>query len=1248
MVGVQGGGGGGGGVAQATPGPRLLPAKVKLEVEKNRTIVFLDSRVKELTRKLALSHEDLIRYEKENLDLKHEQRELSYRLPLKYAHVKRKAANYLVELNRIKRNLGVVTPCFRFWRVVTRENKRRLHIASFVLGRRRQSVLKGSVSHWREAVRRNKRVQQWREARVKARAVEGWRAVVSGERVLEAKLKNFREEHAPFYSGLHAGRALEWWRSWAARKKALRARVDQLTAKHGRLALSRAFLSWATRSRENKAREGKWNKFLARQRCVKVLRGWSAQVAASRIAELLEHKSDCFRTRRALSIAMLVWSETAKRERSLGRKMARFRVKMVARTQGRALALWRSLAARSEWRERVVLRVMSRAEKRILASSFGAWLRKCGQRARVHSFTLGVRGNLTKSCFAVWRELRERMAFSKLVAQEKCRQGRWRIKLKLFSRWRIQVLSCSRNLLIRKLETFEEGLAEVVAPRAASPIKASRRAQAQAARLTETSFGRNAKVSSLVDSHQWHRFNKGCLIRRASHAAVFVGKSGIAQTSGKYLIFGGHDLDTRQNVFTIVSVNVHLGEGGELRFQADVDFEADTSIDGPCPRSDHCMCELDSSSVIVFGGFDGTKELGDVYQVRWSNEDFPEIHCRRLVSHLESPLRRSHHTVCRHVSKAGNSVKFILFGGYSKKNGGLMNDLWSFDHKDNSWTELDATGEAPCPRRDHCSVIINSSEMLVFGGFNGSENVNDCHTLNLQTMRWSKVVFEGEVPGPRRQHTVVQVDKDNVVVCGGFDGSRVLQDIYVLNVGTLQSHPMGALFEGGRCLHSCASLGGSLLLFGGVTNAGEAENDLLLLEHLGSSSTAHLRSRVKSLESRVAELERDLDSEVAHKNEIVVHQAREKTRNNFLENSLKASIQQQKEGLQSYRLMKDKLAANRKEEQILRQSCKDLKRLLDEKRRELVSTRKVASSSEKTLKRHYEEKVAETNHLLQQIAEAQIRLNSQDSVREEQSSALQRMSKALASASEQLLIRQREKELVEFELSDAKGHVAHLEKTSLKLEQDIQQEVARAAELEKQSKSSEARKEELEVELDGLRLQERMRQELERAKRPKDAAVQCSPTEGGGVTLADAAVQSETFDALRRAIEDGLREEERATREAQLKRQRENEEIERDIKGDVERLVEEMYKLGVQNKSLEDKLEFSEGRNENLLRSVSTLEDENKHLEASLRARDNLQREQNDFIKALQEAAEEEIGKLKDEICRLRSDRYKQDLELNT
>ena len=64
------------GQGQGTRGPELLPARVKLEVEKNRTIVFLNSRVQELTKKLALSNEDLFRYERENLDLKHEQSEL--------------------------------------------------------------------------------------------------------------------------------------------------------------------------------------------------------------------------------------------------------------------------------------------------------------------------------------------------------------------------------------------------------------------------------------------------------------------------------------------------------------------------------------------------------------------------------------------------------------------------------------------------------------------------------------------------------------------------------------------------------------------------------------------------------------------------------------------------------------------------------------------------------------------------------------------------------------------------------------------------------------------------------------------------------------------------------------------------------------------------------------------------------------------------------------------------------------------
>ena len=140
-----------------------------------------------------------------------------------------------------------------------------------------------------------------------------------------------------------------------------------------------------------------------------------------------------------------------------------------------------------------------------------------------------------------------------------------------------------------------------------------------------------AAAVSAADTHQWHRFSKGYLIPRAGHSAVFVGDSGPSQATGKYLIFGGHDLQTRQNVFTIVTVSVGIGDSGELRLQTDVIFESDTSVDGPSPRSDHCMCENGEGSVLVFGGFDGTRALGDVHEIRWSAGAMPEISCEVML-----------------------------------------------------------------------------------------------------------------------------------------------------------------------------------------------------------------------------------------------------------------------------------------------------------------------------------------------------------------------------------------------------------------------------------------------------------------------------------------------------------------------------------------------------------------------------------------------------------------------------------------
>ena len=149
-----------------------------------------------------------------------------------------------------------------------------------------------------------------------------------------------------------------------------------------------------------------------------------------------------------------------------------------------------------------------------------------------------------------------------------------------------------------------------------------------------------------------------------------------------------------------------------------------------------------------------------------------------------------------------------------------MNDLWSFDPEGRSWRRLRATGDAPTPRRDHCACVINSSEMVVFGGFDGTRNVNDCYTLNLQTLRWSRVRFEGDLPRPRRQHTMVQVDRDNLVVCGGFDGSVVLEDIHVLNFASDRGQPGRSSRAAGASIRAPPSAAACCSSAGSPTRAG--------------------------------------------------------------------------------------------------------------------------------------------------------------------------------------------------------------------------------------------------------------------------------------------------------------------------------------------------------------------------------------------------------------------------------------------
>ena len=113
---------------------------------------------------------------------------------------------------------------------------------------------------------------------------------------------------------------------------------------------------------------------------------------------------------------------------------------------------------------------------------------------------------------------------------------------------------------------------------------------------------------------------------------------------------------------------------------------------------------------------------------------------------------------------------------------------------------------------------------------------------------------------------------------------------------------------------------------------------------------------------------------------------------------------------------------------------RDLKESLESKRKEVSDSKRITTS---TLK-HYDEKLAETRFMAKQLAEAQSRIASQDRMHQEQARSLEKMSQSLEKSVQSMQQQMREKELVEFALTDTRAQLSHLEKTNVSLEEVVQ------------------------------------------------------------------------------------------------------------------------------------------------------------------------------------------------------------------
>ena len=131
--------------------------------------------------------------------------------------------------------------------------------------------------------------------------------------------------------------------------------------------------------------------------------------------------------------------------------------------------------------------------------------------------------------------------------------------------------------------------------------------------------------------------------------------------------------------------------------------------------------------------------------------------------------------------------------------------------------KVPATGVLPSPRESH-SLTSMGARLYVFGGFDGARVLNDLYAFDTQSGIWSQLVHTGLSPPARAGHSATALGVPaHLLVFGGANSSRRFNDVQLFDSADNQwSKPTVRGRAPSPRYYHCACLArGSLLVLGG-------------------------------------------------------------------------------------------------------------------------------------------------------------------------------------------------------------------------------------------------------------------------------------------------------------------------------------------------------------------------------------------------------------------------------------------------
>ena len=111
-----------------------------------------------------------------------------------------------------------------------------------------------------------------------------------------------------------------------------------------------------------------------------------------------------------------------------------------------------------------------------------------------------------------------------------------------------------------------------------------------------------------------------------------------------------------------------------------------------------------------------------------------------------------------------------------------LNDLHALHVDTFRWRHVETNGSTPSQRANHASAILEeTAELIIFGGWNGRERLNDVHILDIRTSTWTCPIVGGVLPHPRAGMTLTAMRGQLFLFGGSGTSSKCFQDLQILD-----------------------------------------------------------------------------------------------------------------------------------------------------------------------------------------------------------------------------------------------------------------------------------------------------------------------------------------------------------------------------------------------------------------------------------------------------------------------------------